>query len=428
MARAGGFAALGALAAAAVLAAAPAASAETVALGPNSPSLPFHSWTVPAKVCSATFDLFGAEGSGGIGGARVTTTLTVEPGTRYYIFVGSWGTVGNGGYNGGGDASGDGVGGGGATDVRTGPGLADRILVAGGGGGNGGSYAGTAGGAGGGGGLMGGDGATAAGMYAGQGGDGGTAFSGGAFGAGLGGNGAPGTLGSGGEGGIFQPGVSSTGYGGGGGGGLYGGGGGGASAPGGGGGGGSSLAGGGTVNITAGGQGKAIITYAASPACGQAGGGGGGGGGGGQTGGGGDRTKPTLSRLTFSRYSFTAATSGSSVSANTKATPKTGTKISFSLSESSSVRFTVERKARGRKLRGRCVKPGQSTGGKRCTRWEGVKGSFSFAGTAGRNSFIFRGRIGGKSVKPGDYRLNSKATDNAHNASPLKRKGFTIVP
>ncbi len=106
--------------------------------GPNSQLEPFNRWTVPARVCSATFDLYGAEGSGGIGGARITTTLTVKPGTLYYVFVGSWGTVGNGGYNGGGDASGNGVGGGGATDVRTGSSLSDRILVAGGGGGNGG--------------------------------------------------------------------------------------------------------------------------------------------------------------------------------------------------------------------------------------------------------------------------------------------------
>jgi hypothetical protein len=41
---------------------------------------------------------------------------------------------------------------------------------------------------------------------------------------------------------------------------------------------------------------------------------------------------------------------------------------------------------------------------------------------------MFRGRVGGKSLQHGDYRLNTKATDNAHNASPLKRKGFEIVP
>src|SRR5919197_1436974 len=151
MARGGALATRGLAVAAVLAAAAPAASAETVTFGPNSPADPFHAWTVPAKVCSATFDLYGAEGSGGVGGARVTTTLAVEPGTPYYVFVGYWGLVGHGGYNGGGAATGTGVGGGGATDVRTGPSLTERILVAGGGGGNGGK----GGGAGGAGGLVG---------------------------------------------------------------------------------------------------------------------------------------------------------------------------------------------------------------------------------------------------------------------------------
>jgi hypothetical protein len=434
MARAGVFASIAGLAAAAVLAAAPIASAETVAFGPNSQVLPYHRWTVPAQVCEVTFDLYGAEGSGGVGGARVTTTLAVTPGSLYYVIVGSWGIVGTGGYNGGGDASFNGVGGGGATDVRTGPGLADRILVAGGGGGNGGGGSGgRAGGAGGNTALAGADGTGAVGVNPGGAGRGATLFAGGAFGSGGafgGGAGTAGTLGQGGKGGLGSSAENPAGHGGGGGGGLYGGGGGGGggalgfdAGAGGGGGGGSSLVGDGTVTTTTGGQGKAVLTYTSSPSCGQ----GGGGGGGGQPGGGADKTKPKLSRLTFSRYTFAAARFGASVSPDTKAAPKTGTRLSFSLSEPSSVRFTVERKVGGRKLRGRCVNPGRSPHGRKCTRWAAVRGSFSFAGTAGENTLIFRGRVGGKSLKPGDYRLNTKATDNARNASPLKHTGFKVV-
>ena len=79
-----------------MLVAAPTGSAETITLGPNSDADPFHSWAVPANVCNATFDLYGAEGSGGVGGARVTTTLSVTPGTVYYVYVGSWGVRGKG--------------------------------------------------------------------------------------------------------------------------------------------------------------------------------------------------------------------------------------------------------------------------------------------------------------------------------------------
>ena len=47
-----------------------------------------ETWTVPAGVTQATFDLYGAEGGyaamGGQGG-RVTATLNVTPGTTYQI-------------------------------------------------------------------------------------------------------------------------------------------------------------------------------------------------------------------------------------------------------------------------------------------------------------------------------------------------------
>jgi hypothetical protein len=46
----------------------------------------------------------------------------------------------------------------------------------------------------------------------------------------------------------------------------------------------------------------------------------------------------------------------------------------------------------------------------------------------GKNTFTFRGRVGGKSLKPGHYRLLSKATDSAKNTSLPKNKSFTIVP
>jgi hypothetical protein len=441
---------LGGLVAVAMLVAAPTGSAETITLAPNSDADPFHSWTVPANVCNATFDLYGAEGSGGVGGARVTTTLPVTPGTLYYIYVGSWGVRGKGGYNGGGDgydvgvygSARTGVGGGGATDVRTGPDLTQRVLVAGGGGGNGGDGLGAAAGGGGGaGGLLGADGADGTGPSSGFGGNGGAALFGGAGGAGpasdpAGKSGASGTLGVGGDGGLTQENDNyAGGGGGGGGGGLYGGGGGGGGyfgatgGGGGGGGGGSSLAAGGTVTSTTGGQGKAIITFVvSSTGCAQPGDGGGQpGGGGGQTGGGADVTKPTLGALTLARHSFAAARSGAAISAGASRRPRIGTAISFTLSEPSSVTFTVQRKASGRKLRGRCVNPSRAPRGERCTRWIAVAGSFSFAGKAGTNAFTFRGRIGGRSLAHGNYRLNGKATDGAGNASPVKRASFRIV-
>jgi hypothetical protein len=236
---------------------------------------PFYRWTVPARVCSATFNLYGAEGSGGVGGAQVISTIGVTPGAELDVYIAGQGYLGQAGYNGGGGASAGGVGGGGATDVRSGPGLADRILVAGGGGGNGGAGNGSTQGMGGTGGLKGQDGTPQGGnpSYNGRGGKGGTATSGGAGGRGDLDDtnpGQPGVAGVGGNGALPGAGIQGGG-GGGGGGGLYGGGGGGngiSGSFGGGGGGGSSLTAGGTVSaIPHPGNGKAIIAYEPSASC-----------------------------------------------------------------------------------------------------------------------------------------------------------------
>ena len=124
-----------------------------------------QTWTVPAGVTSATVDAFGAQGgaglnaSGGLGG-RATASIPVTPGQTIQINVGCAGKSegsgsATGGFVGGGPGgtgatTDNGGGGGGASDVRTGAfGLADRVLVAGGGGGAG-CCDGGAGGAGGG--------------------------------------------------------------------------------------------------------------------------------------------------------------------------------------------------------------------------------------------------------------------------------------
>ena len=39
----------------------------------------------------------------------------------------------------------------------------------------------------------------------------------------------------------------------------------------------------------------------------------------------------------------------------------------------------------------------------------------------------FRGRMGGKTLKPGAYRLRMRATDAAKNVSAYKTLRFTIV-
>ncbi|WP_162249782.1 MULTISPECIES: invasin domain 3-containing protein [unclassified Nocardioides] len=196
-----------------------------------------QTFVVPDGVYQIDVDAVGAPGATSVGGrgARVTATLSVEPGDVFYVRVGGGGGSGWGGWNGGGTpvagSNGSAGGGGGATDLRT-CGASDtgcsqlgsRVVVAGGGGG--------AGGISGGGDVAAGDAGAAAPDYAGVrgpagGGGAGTASAGGAGGVdasyanGGRGNGNAGTYGTGGS--SRYTGTTFRGAGGGGGG-LYGGG------------------------------------------------------------------------------------------------------------------------------------------------------------------------------------------------------------
>ena len=79
-----------------------------------------------------------------------------------------------------------------------------------------------------------------------------------------------------------------------------------------------------------------------------------------------------------------------------------GAKVGYRLSEAARVKFIVELATTGRKAGGKCVRATRSNRRKRrCTRYVAVKGSFTHAGAAGRNSFRFSGRLRGKRLKPG---------------------------
>jgi hypothetical protein len=221
--------------------------------GASFPNRGVYTWTVPAGVTHATFDLYGAQGgpgvispppaTGGLG-AHVRASLATTAGRTYTLTVGGQGGSPNngpgpGGFPGNAAPGGAGVcgssgggGGGGEADVRTGPGdisgLASRLLVAGGGGGAGqGNPPEPNGGAGGPNGVSAADGSAFGLDHPVTGGGGGTQTAGGAGGSG---GGQPGTFGIGGAGGSNtgcqgNPFVIGTG-GGGGAGGYYGGGGG----------------------------------------------------------------------------------------------------------------------------------------------------------------------------------------------------------
>ena len=420
-------AAAGPLAILLVLAVAAPASAATASFGYTGAEQTF---TVPAGVSSVHVVAVGGAGSGTIRGsaagglgALVGGDLSVAGGQTLYVEVGGSGSTSGPGFNGGGAGGESSNGGGGASDVRGLPlsaagSLQSRRLVAGGGGGGGnGSTDRGAGGAAG----QAGKAATFA-----AGGGPGTATMGGGGGGGADSNGALGVGGAGKYASDFKTSSGAEfGSGGGGGGGYYGGGGGAAIAnsadggagvgEGGGGGGGSSLVvAGGSLSTTSAVP-SVTITYTLAAAGGA---------------GGNPAALATVSGLSFSSTTFAAESSGPpATNARHKATR--GTKVSYSLNEAATARFTINRRTKGRRVkhgkRRVCAKPTRKNHKRRrCTRVVTLKGSFSRNGVAGKNSFHFTGRLNGRKLKPGRYRLVATPSAGGTNGKPTS-SAFRIV-
>ncbi len=105
-----------------------------------------------------------------------------------------------------------------------------------------------------------------------------------------------------------------------------------------------------------------------------------------------------------------------------------GSSLTFTLSEASSVEAEVAAARPGRRAHGSCVGVTRSNRGKpHCLRF--VKtGSLSYKAVSGPNRFAFSGRVAGRALKPGAYRLSAVATDPAGNGSVPARLAFTIAP
>jgi uncharacterized repeat protein (TIGR01451 family) len=132
---------------------------------------------------------------------------------------------------------------------------------------------------------------------------------------------------------------------------------------------------------------------------------------------------PVLSILTLDPASFRAAKSGPSV----RAAATTGTVLSYTNSQASITTFTVFKRAPGVRKGKRCVAPPRkkpSKKPKRCTRFL-KRGTFTHFDTAGAVRFRFTGRVNGKTLAPGRYRLRAVAS-NATGPSKPRQRDFTI--
>jgi uncharacterized delta-60 repeat protein len=130
---------------------------------------------------------------------------------------------------------------------------------------------------------------------------------------------------------------------------------------------------------------------------------------------------PILRGLAIKPAKFRAAPRGGSISS------KGGAKISYSDSRAATTTFTVARVLPGRRSGKRCVAPtARNRGAKRCTRFVGVRGSFSHVDVAGRNSLRFTGRVRRKALKPGPYRLDARPRAGAQVGKTVSVR-FRIV-
>jgi len=91
------------------------------------------------------------------------------------------------------------------------------------------------------------------------------------------------------------------------------------------------------------------------------------------------------------------------------ATARAGKPVAFSvtLDRDASVTFTVSRRAPGRKVKGKCVAPvRRDRRAPKCSRFTTI-GSFTAALTAGRRKATFSGRLKGRALTPGSYRITA---------------------
>jgi hypothetical protein len=117
---------------------------------------------------------------------------------------------------------------------------------------------------------------------------------------------------------------------------------------------------------------------------------------------------PKLDVLSLTPASFAAARKGSS----TRSTPLRGfgTKVRYRMSRAATVRFSVQKVSTGRRdgagASARCVLTTKRNRSRApCTRYVPVGGAFTQTARAALNSFNFTGRVNGRSLARGSYRL-----------------------
>jgi len=106
----------------------------------------------------------------------------------------------------------------------------------------------------------------------------------------------------------------------------------------------------------------------------------------------------------------------------TRRKPRRGANVSFQLSEPAQVAGTVQRCARFAKVR----RGGRTRRTNRCVRYRTLRGRIAHTGVLGANRLRFNGRLRGRALKRGSYRLTLLATDAAGNRGGPVRTTFKV--
>jgi hypothetical protein len=129
-----------------------------------------------------------------------------------------------------------------------------------------------------------------------------------------------------------------------------------------------------------------------------------------------------ITNLKLSPSSFVAASRGGAIAG------AAGAAISYQDTQAATTTLTVERPASGVIQKGKCVKPSRARpSGKPCTRYLSV-GSFRHRDRVGVNRLRFTGRVGGRKLDPGPYRLKATALGASGVPSRAIFARFRILP
>jgi hypothetical protein len=105
-----------------------------------------------------------------------------------------------------------------------------------------------------------------------------------------------------------------------------------------------------------------------------------------------------------------------------------GADLRLTLSEAASVELRVYRRSTGRRVGGRCVRTtGANRRGRTCVREVRVRGSIAKRMAAGTGKVRITGRLAGRRLAAGSYRVSVVATDAAGNRTTARGVLFRIV-